>query len=654
MSNHSSDTPSEQAEKTNGYQLLLPLDRSGQRPMASLRFALLLARALHGRVLVLDIAPADGTQATSIPQLPHMDPNGNDTETPYDVQTLETDDVAGSILRVAREQESALILLHWDGQSRGLRTRLGQILDPVVEEAPCPVALLQGHFETLQGVEDVGRIMVPVAGGSHADSAAEIAAALAQYCDARLKLVTAIAKDAETDEEANAQETLDEIFGEICEYLRLSCGVDGQSDAEADDNDTTREESDFPVRIDQEVVRTGRIEATIAELSSEQDVVFLGATNESVLNRLLVGSVAERLTDRIDKPVVVVREPHNVPQRWARRFWRTLDSVLPSVELEERLDVYKRIRRGARARSDFYLLMFCSVVIATMGLFLDSGAVIIGAMLVAPLMTPILALALGVVMGDRRLLRIAAASTALGISLAVAVSFVIAWFSPVTLLTTELESRTQPNLFDLTVAMAAGLAGAYSMVRQNLAAALPGVAIAAALVPPLAVVGITLASQRWEEARGAALLFGTNLVTITFAAALVYLTFGFFTQDDEQEERERIWQWGFLLIFVLFCVVSVPLTRTLGRVVNETTLNRTIEETLQSEFTGADFTLFNFDMSENGDRSLDLQVIVYGAIEAEPALRNRIDTALTDAVGRDVHVRLLILPVQRLAEEPPE
>lgn len=632
------EPPVEEAVETpdapKEYRILLPLYYDARRTAVSLRFALLLARALDGRVVLLDVT-APGPSQHSQPQkkdaqrlLDELVDEQEGSPPPVDVITREHNYAATAILNVAREEQCTLVLLHWDGQSRGLRTRLGQILDPVVQESPCPVALLAGDFSPVTNEADIQHILTPLAGGSHASCASTIAAALAQQCHATLKLLTVVSPQAEPAVVETTQENL------------------GKTEA-----DIREKTNGTELQIETEIVRASKVEATLAETSREHDLVFLGATNDSVLNRLLVGSVAERLAERIAQPVVIVREPQAAPQRWMRRFWRWLDNVLPHVELEDRLEAYKHIRRGARASGDFYALIVCSVIIATMGLFLGSGAVIIGAMLVAPLMTPILALGLGVVMGDRRLLRIAAVSTVMGAGLAVAASFILTWFAPFVLFTTEIESRTQPNLFDLTVALAAGAAGAYSVVRRNLAAALPGVAIAAALVPPLAVLGISLATQRWVEARGAALLFGANLVAIAFAAALIYLLFGFFTEDDNEEERERIWRWGFVAMLVLFALVAIPLTRNWDRMIDNGMLERTIDETLRSELSDADLSLLNFEWDASADAPLEIKVVVYGNTADLRQLRSRIYAALSDAMEREVDVRLLVLPVQEIVEE---
>lgn len=213
-----------------------------------------------------------------------------------------------------------------------------------------------------------------------------------------------------------------------------------------------------------------------------------------------------------------------------RRFWRRL---VPSISKERRGEVRVKLRDASHPDFDFFLLVVLSCTIATMGLLTNSPAIIIGAMLVAPLMSPIIGLGLASITGDGYLLRDSTSALVRGALLAVLVSSALTWgnrFLPfITLqeLPGEVLARTHPSPIDLTVALAGGLAAAFALAQPHLSAALPGVAIATALMPPLCTVGIGLALQRVDVAGGALLLFITNAVTIAFAATLVFFALGF-------------------------------------------------------------------------------------------------------------------------------
>ena len=180
----------------------------------------------------------------------------------------------------------------------------------------------------------------------------------------------------------------------------------------------------------------------------------------------------------------------------------------------------------------FSALIVLSSSIAAFGLLADSAAVVIGAMLVAPLMTPILATAAATVRARNRELVVALATIAWGTVLAIAVGFVVSFVASETIvgpvdLPAEVRARTFPGLLDLGIAITAGAAAGYILPRRATTSALPGVGIAVALVPPLAVVGITLEANADSESANALLLYLTNLAAIVFSAAFMLLLAGF-------------------------------------------------------------------------------------------------------------------------------
>ena len=211
------------------------------------------------------------------------------------------------------------------------------------------------------------------------------------------------------------------------------------------------------------------------------------------------------------------------------RLWRGRE---PIQDAERREVIDQLFPRGMPLRqffTRFVSLMMLSTAIAVFGILGDSTAVVIGAMLVAPLMFPVLGGAAAIVMGwPRRIVSRALlvfAGSVLAVLLAAAISFLIP--GRATPLPAELMARTSPNLLDLGIALAAGAAGAYGQVRRHASDVLTGVAVAVALVPPLAVVGITLQLTEWQLALGATLLFLANVVGIVIAASATFIAAGF-------------------------------------------------------------------------------------------------------------------------------
>ncbi len=267
--------------------------------------------------------------------------------------------------------------------------------------------------------------------------------------------------------------------------------------------------------------------------------------------------------------------PPNLSERATADPGEDLRTLIPSGEfgvrgrelsLEERARILDELFFEGDRRAPylwrFVALILFSSSIAAFGLLNDSGAVVIGAMLVAPLMTPILGLAAATVQAWMARQVESLAIIGGGALLAVGVGWIVARLLPEVdedvSLPGELLARTAPNLLDLAIAVAAGAAGGYVLVRKEAGSALPGVGIAVALVPPLATVGITLGLGRTDLTDGAVLLFVTNLACITLAAAIVFMFAGFVPRLDRLLSRRGRWI-SFLITGIVVLAVAIPL-----------------------------------------------------------------------------------------------
>jgi uncharacterized hydrophobic protein (TIGR00271 family) len=212
-----------------------------------------------------------------------------------------------------------------------------------------------------------------------------------------------------------------------------------------------------------------------------------------------------------------------------------------------------------RSTQTFVVLLTLAGFIATFGLYQDSVAAIIGAMVVAPLGGTIMAFAGALVTARFHSQRITFVEVVLGALLVIAIGFGVSLLVPDPLtLNPSLDARTAPGLFDLGVALAAGAAGAYVAVRRTGTDALPGVAIAVSLVPPLATVGICLELGRLDDAAGAGLLFLTNFAAITVSACVVFLLSGAAPTTETPTLRQKF-RFEFLVAIVALIVISLPL-----------------------------------------------------------------------------------------------
>lgn len=278
--------------------------------------------------------------------------------------------------------------------------------------------------------------------------------------------------------------------------------------------------------------------------------------------------------------------PITKPSTWRtaiRHYWRRL---VPPISQERRGELQVRLREDSDLDFSFILLVLLSSVIATLGLLMNSPATIIGAMLVAPLMSPIIGLGLGSIRGDDRLLRDAAKALLQGAMLAILIASFLAIsnrlipFVPLTpdQLPSEVIARTRPTPMDLGVAVAGGLAAAFALAMPNISAALPGVAIATALLPPLSVVGIGLAYQRWDVAGGAFLLFTTNSVAIAASAMLVFFVLGFTPRSVEKVGRIFGLPRSLVILSFVTVILLAPLTYISVQFVREANISRSLAE----------------------------------------------------------------------------
>jgi uncharacterized hydrophobic protein (TIGR00271 family) len=194
---------------------------------------------------------------------------------------------------------------------------------------------------------------------------------------------------------------------------------------------------------------------------------------------------------------------------------------------EVRDAVYLGVGDVAAKQSRFWLLLVLATGIATAGVISDSTATVIGAMIVAPLAIPIQGVALGIAWGEIRPLLESAAILLVAVAVVIGLATGLAWLLPdlkPLADNSQVSARVAPTLIDLVAAAFTGLAGAFAVTRRDIADILPGVAIAISLVPPLAVVGVTINAGDWSGALGAWLLFLTNVLAIVVVGAGVFGT----------------------------------------------------------------------------------------------------------------------------------
>jgi uncharacterized hydrophobic protein (TIGR00271 family) len=297
---------------------------------------------------------------------------------------------------------------------------------------------------------------------------------------------------------------------------------------------------------------------------------------------------------------------------------------------------------GAQLRSKFVkfvCLLVLAAGIATFGLLGDSVAVVIGAMIVAPLMLPIMGLAYSVSIGDRSAILSSLLVSLAGIVIAVAVGFVLTL--PIARVTNpeaiqQVMIRTSPHLLDLMAALATGLAGAFALSRKDVSDTLPGVAIAVSLVPPLANAGILFALGEPRLAAGSLLLFGTNYVAILLTGALVFVVMGFpkaaVSPFDAGARRRAV-----TIALAAGLLIVIPLSLTSYQLVVANKIATRSYELGQQWLEGSGYRLMSVD-AEATDGSVTFLVLGHGVLPPLETLEARARGVL---FGRNIRVKVV-------------
>ena len=293
-----------------------------------------------------------------------------------------------------------------------------------------------------------------------------------------------------------------------------------------------------------------------------------------------------------------------------------------------------------------YVLMACmSAGIAVLGLLQGSAAVVIGAMLLSPLMDPIMGVGFALATGDFKWLRQSAKSLAAGTLFAIVFCAIVVWLSPLQTITSEIAARTRPNLFDLFVAFFSAVAGAYAMIRGR-DGTIVGVAIATALMPPLAVVGFGLATWNGTVFWGALFLFITNLTTIALTATAMARVYGFSTSLSEKQTQLQV-----LLIVAAFVALAIPLFLSLRQIVWESQATREARQVVVAVFNG-DVTISQLEPYFDGEpMTLSATVLTPVII---PDAEKRAEQRMSEALGLPVDVSLTQLRVGTSAQAAEE
>lgn len=326
--------------------------------------------------------------------------------------------------------------------------------------------------------------------------------------------------------------------------------------------------------------------------------------------------------------------------------------MVEKLNQETKAAIIINIKNESKPDKYFFIMVLLSCIIATYGLLSNSVAVIIGAMLIAPLMYPILNGALSLTLSSHKLMRSAVIAELAGVAIAIVCAVILTLLLPVSDITNEIIIRTKPTLLDLAIAIASGFAGTVAICYRPSSAILPGVAIASALMPPLCVIGIGLAKHDFNIAGGATLLFLSNIIAINVAGIIVFELVGFgqkyISLEDENNPKALILK-KFVYPGFLLLLITIPLVYFMNQSFANTNIENKINKTLKDGImlidTGNEVVSMNF-------KTINNKIIVNTTIRSVKSLLpseiRQFENKLEYELGSPVGITAEVVPIAKV------
>jgi len=328
-----------------------------------------------------------------------------------------------------------------------------------------------------------------------------------------------------------------------------------------------------------------------------------------------------------------------------RHFWQLLFLGLHD---EQKEDIALTVVKGAFLTRIYWLELILATIIATFGLLQNSVPVIIGAMLIAPLFMPIQALSFGMLKGQHGTILKALKSLLYSVVVVIGLSFLFSLLIPINYETTEVISRIHPNILDLFIAIFSAMIAFLGLVyKKELSTSIAGVAMAASLLPPLAVVGIEFSMGNFVNAWGSFLLFVTNILAIILVGILLFFFYGFY---PHQTEDKKVFQRNILFLLVALLIISIPLVSSLLQINREIVLKSEVRKELSEIFVDNDINVYKLDVVEEGRDKVN----VFLGIKLQEGKSFYKDTQklvhdqLSKKIGRKVDLEIEILRIARI------
>lgn len=503
--------------------VLVPIANPDTAP-SLLTLAASLADVEDGRVVALAVVTDDTSAEERAGALEELEEVVSGTGwvpgVTFEMTTRSATTVARGILDAAAELGADMILLGVRQTRRG-EVALGPVVESVMSTATADVVVVRLPPRDASPLGGVKRIVVGVDGSDESRAGVRVALLIGSALAAKVHVIHV--------QGSEVPRTIG--LGIIARSLD---GVEGSA------------------ACSRELIVANDVSRGILTRADESDLIVVGAHVGKHVLQWSDSAAANEILRNASGPVLTVARKTE-----GRTLAGILARIRPKLTGLEQDSVTWNSERLSSLSLDFVLLSAVSGLLASFGLLQNSPAVVIGAMLVAPFLGPLTAISVGLVTARLRLSRRASFTVLVGSATAVVCGWILGLAVPLESPTAEMLARGSPTLLDAGVALSAGAVGAYATARKEIPAALAGVAIAAALVPPLCTIGLGLAIGDFTIAFGAFLLFLTNIVSVAVIGCVVFLWFGIWPDKQSTKQRRRALSLGIVGVLALATVILV-------------------------------------------------------------------------------------------------
>ena len=560
-----------------------------------------LAKALtdpeEGQVRLVTVITGDAeaeSSAGAIEALREVVESQSDERFELELEARTAPAIARGILDYSREQNADLVIL---GVKVSDRSGFGAIDEAVMETSHCGVLAVRPGTE----IDALERVIVGVDGSDQSRTAATVALLLGESLDLPVQAI----------------HVRDQAYSRTFARAML---------------DRSLADLPGPQPRDRVVVEAGVAGQGIASRSNQSDIVVLGSSEHTRLDNLMSTHTSDVLFRRSSATVIVVSQRAGETRSLVERATTRIRALRPNLTRLERDTVVWNSASAAPLSTDFVILLAVSALLASFGLLQNSSAVVIGAMLVAPLLGPLAAASVGLVTARLGLSIRALLTLVVGAFATVGTAMVAGLVIPIDAPTSEMLARGSPSLIDLGVAVAAGVVGAYATARKDIPAALAGVAIAAALVPPLCTTGLAISIGDLDLAYGSFLLFITNIVSVVLTGGLVLQWMGM-KPNGEGSSGGAAWGTAIVILILSFLMVVVGL--------------RSFQGARQAQLAAGDLAdLFpTGEVIDVASRSSDPVIVTATVRTAEEVGADDVadvESALEERLGLDVRLEVVV------------